>query len=511
MKHFKFIVLSLAVALVAMACTHENATNPPVEPVFGQIGSGAKHYEITSDTTFAKGTYELKGWVYIPDGVTVTIEPGTIIKGDISTMASLIVEPGGKLYARGTKEEPIVFTSNQPIGQRRPGDWGGLILCGKAPNNKGIMTIEGGPRTSHGGNDPNDCSGALEYVRVEFAGYPFQADQEINGITFGSVGRGTKISHLQVSYCNDDSYEWFGGTVDCKYLVAYHGWDDEFDTDNGFQGRLQYLLSVRHPRIADTSVSSGFESDNNSDGNDDLPMTSPVFANVTFVGPIAQGKNDTDLFIWNSWENNSNNSNYINAGDYKIINPENNAKLGVFSSAMHVRRNSRLQCYNSVAVGFPIGLLLDIDKKTETNNSRLYAQQNKTIANNFFGGCGILGTDVYKQMKDSLSENGKLPFTAGAPSYSTQYAKENNTCVENGTPADYLIQPNSLLGGVKGSNFAPIAGGEISRMSVKSMASFNVTDNFFDNVDYVGAFKSDSEADDWTAGWCNFDPQNTEY
>lgn len=118
----------------------------------------------------------------------------------------------------------------------------------------------------------------LSYVRVEFAGFPFQTDKEINGITFGSVGSGTTVDHLQVSYSNDDSFEWFGGSVGCKYLVAYHGWDDDFDTDNGFSGNLQFLLGVRDPRIADKSLSNGFESDNNSDGSDEEPYTTAVSA-----------------------------------------------------------------------------------------------------------------------------------------------------------------------------------------------------------------------------------------
>jgi hypothetical protein len=141
-----------------------------------QIGNGDKEFVFTGKQTLKKGTYLLKGWVYVADGAELTIEPGTIIKGDKQTMAAIIVERGGKLIAQGTKDAPIVFTSNAPKGQRRPGDWGGLILCGKAPHNAGQAQIEGGPRTKHGGNDAHDNSGVLSYVRVEFAGYPFATD-----------------------------------------------------------------------------------------------------------------------------------------------------------------------------------------------------------------------------------------------------------------------------------------------------------------------------------------------
>ncbi len=210
-----------------------------------QIGNGDQEFVFTGKQTLKKGTYLLKGWVYIADGAELTIEPGTIIKGDKQTKAALIAERGGKLIAKGTATEPIVFTSEEAAGSRKPGDWGGIILCGKAKNNQTEQQIEGGPRTKHGGADDADNSGALSYVRIEFAGYPFQKDKEINGLTLGSVGSGTEIDHVQVSYSNDDSFEWFGGTVNCKYLVAYKGWDDDFDTDNGFSGKVQYGLSAR--------------------------------------------------------------------------------------------------------------------------------------------------------------------------------------------------------------------------------------------------------------------------
>ena len=221
------------------ACDHILFSTDGKEDTNGtEIGNGDAEFVFTGKQTLKKGTYLLKGWVYIAKGAELTIEPGTIIKGDKQTKAALIAERGGKLIAKGTASEPIVFTSEEAAGSRKPGDWGGIILCGNARNNQTDMQIEGGPRTHHGGNDDADNSGVLSYVRIEFAGYPFQKDKEINGLTFGSVGSGTQIDHVQVSYSNDDSFEWFGGTVNCKYLVAYKGWDDDFDTDNGFSGKV---------------------------------------------------------------------------------------------------------------------------------------------------------------------------------------------------------------------------------------------------------------------------------
>ncbi len=320
-----------------------------------QIGNGDQEFVFTGKQTLKKGTYLLKGWVYIADGAELTIEPGTIIKGDKQTKAALIAERGGKLIAKGTATEPIVFTSEEAAGSRKPGDWGGIILCGKAKNNQTEQQIEGGPRTKHGGADDADNSGALSYVRIEFAGYPFQKDKEINGLTLGSVGSGTEIDHVQVSYSNDDSFEWFGGTVNCKYLVAYKGWDDDFDTDNGFSGKVQYGLSLRDSKIADTSQSNGFESDNCADGATVDPRTKATFSNITFVGP----KVLDDKF--------QNTTDYITAGAY---NPNNGSALGKFQSAMQIRRSSNLNCINSVALGWPIGLIVDGEKGETVKNAK---------------------------------------------------------------------------------------------------------------------------------------------
>lgn len=452
-----------------------------------QIGNGDDTFEIKGKYTLPEGTYTLKGWVYICEGAELTIEPGTIIRGDKTTRATLIAERGGKLWARGTAEKPIVFTSAQPAGSRKPGDWGGIILCGKARNNRTEMTIEGGPRSRHGGSDDGDCSGALSYVRCEFAGYPFMADQEINGITFASVGSGTQLDHIQVSYSNDDSFEWFGGTADAKYLVAYHGWDDDFDTDNGFSGRVQFCLGVRNPRLADQSVSNGFESDNWSDGTDIEPRTACIFSNVTLVGPMGQ-----DAAF-------SNTADYIDGGAY---NPQNGSKLGQFQAAMQVRRYSNLSCFNSVAMGFPVGLVIENDKGSDTQGDAL--DGSFAIGRVFFAGMGILGSDKNKDFQDRYTDNSSDFDPTKEESFSSAYFK--TAALGNrvfATVAELgLRQPNSL---VAGTDYRPAAGSPL--LGAASFEDERVAAGF-DRVSFVGAF---GEGENWLEGWTEFDTQHADY
>lgn len=494
MKKFNYLsVLFIALmATIFVGCKDEKddpAVDSEEQILFNsnEIGNGDQEFEIKGKHTLKKGTYILKGWVYVTNGAQLTIEPGTIIKGDLETKASLIIEPGGKIYAEGTAELPIVFTSNQAKGSRKPGDWGGIIVCGRAKNNKGAMLIEGGPRTLHGGNNDEDNSGILRYVRIEFAGYPLKTDQEINGLTLGSVGSGTQIDHIQVSYTNDDSFEFFGGSVNAKYLVAYHGWDDDFDTDNGYSGKLQFLLGIRNPKIADTSLSNGFESDNNSEGSTSSPVTHCVFSNVTLVGPLGQDANF------------ANNAEYINAGVY---NPNNGSKTGLYQAAMHIRRNTNLSCFNSVAIGFPVGLILDNEKGTVQTAA---TEGNLVLNNIFFGGMTILGADANKKWLDQLSTNGK-DLDPTQESFSSTYFKtsgRNNQNYESIVDLK-LKQPNSLLAN---TNYGPQASSPL--LGAASFSHSLLTG--FDVVTYVGAFASDSDNDNWTKGWCNFDPQNTDY
>jgi hypothetical protein len=242
-------------------------------------------------TLDASKVYLLKGFVYVPDGVTLTIPAGTIIRGDQGSKGSLLITRGAKLIAEGTASKPIVFTSNKAVGDRNPGDWGGLLILGKAVNNipGGTGLIEGGftaPFGNHGGTDNNDNSGVLKYVRVEFPGIAFQQNNEINGITFGSVGKGTTVDYLQVSYSGDDSFEWFGGNVNAKHLVSIANIDDVFDFDNGYTGKLQYLVAQRDPALADQAgQSNGIESDNSDKAYTTEPRTRPVISNLTLIGP----------------------------------------------------------------------------------------------------------------------------------------------------------------------------------------------------------------------------------
>ncbi len=439
------------------------------------IGNGNQEFVFTGKQTLSCGTYTLRGWVYIADGAELTIEPGTVIKGDKDTKAALIAERGGKLIARGTASQPIVFTSEQAPGSRRPGDWGGVILCGRARNNQNEMQIEGGPRTRHGGSNDADCSGVLSYVRIEFAGYPFEKDKEINGLTFGSVGSGTQIDHVQVSYSNDDSFEWFGGTVNCTNLVAYRGWDDDFDTDNGFSGNVQFALALRDSRIADTSQSNGFESDNKADGGDVQPYTSATFSNVTFVGPKV---------LDNAFQNTTA---YINGS---ALYPNNGSALGKFQAAMQIRRGSRLNCVNSVAIGWPIGLLLDGEKG---NTPEVAKNGGLKLHHLVFAGMDALGSDANKVYDDVLYDAaGKAVIDASQPSYSHTY---------------FLAQPgnkyyDSWTSLVASDGYTPAAGSPLL-----TGASFDGLTGFT-KVAYVGAF---GDGGSWMDGWTNFDPENTKY
>ena len=266
--------------------------------------------DITADARFHADTvYTLGGFVHVTNGATLTIDAGTTIQG--LPQSALFVMRGAKIRAVGTAERPIVMTSAQPAGQRKPGDWGGLVIVGNGVINRtGQIELEGSGtdrRTpvvsgsnypvSYGGTSDNaDDSGELRYVRVEFAGFGPAADQELNTFTFAAVGSGTEMSHLQAVAGLDDSFEYFGGAVDGKHLVSYEAGDDHFDMSEGYVGRLQYVIAFQstflEPRQGAGNNSGdpqGIENDGCSgagcaNGQASEPFNIPLVANFTLVG-----------------------------------------------------------------------------------------------------------------------------------------------------------------------------------------------------------------------------------
>jgi len=347
----KLFILFIATGLVTSSCRKIQVDGPTTvitDPVHANEKTVLEG-RITENTTLkAAFTYKLRGLVYVTNGAILTIEPGTKIVGENGKNGGLIITRSSKIIADGTAEKPIVFTSEAATPQR--GDWAGVVILGNAPTNasfngvQGIGEIEGGINNSDGlglygtpttqGQNPADNSGILRYVRIEYAGYAFLPDKEINGLTFGGVGNQTVVDYVQVSYANDDSFEWFGGTVNCTHLISFRTLDDDFDTDNGFSGKVQFGIVLRDSAIADISKSEAFESDNDANGSALLPQTSAVFSNMTVLGPRANSSS-----VGNS----------------------------LFLGAAQIRRNSSLSIFNSIFAGWPKGLLIDASKGVPTD------------------------------------------------------------------------------------------------------------------------------------------------
>jgi hypothetical protein len=255
---------------------------PPVnvpgidKPVIVVTGSVSQN-ETWTNTNY----YVLRGAVFVNEGATLNIQPGTWVIGESGSVGTLIVLRGGRLNAIGTREQPIVFTSDQAPGTRARGDWGGLIINGRAPVNlaggEGVGEADTGV---YGGTDENDNSGSLRYVRVEFAGVEFSPDNELNGIAFQGVGRGGTYEFIQVHMNRDDALEWFGGTADIKYAVASNAADDSFDWTFGWRGRAQFIAITQRSDDADW----GIEADSNEFNNNALPRANPQIYNMTICG-----------------------------------------------------------------------------------------------------------------------------------------------------------------------------------------------------------------------------------
>lgn len=440
---------------------------------------------VTANTTWtANNIYLMRGFVTVNPGVVLTIQPGTIIKGapkdrdptGQSRGGTLIVSQGARLEANGTVQQPIVFTSSKAIGQRGYGDWGGVVLIGKAPHNREAgRRPEGGLSGTLGAfNESTDNSGTLRYVRIEFAGITLtnEANSELNGLSMYGVGSGTTIEYVQVSYSGDDSYEWFGGTVNARYLIALRGLDDDFDTDWGYTGKVQFALSLRDPLIADQSGSNCFESDNFENPgepatgtNAGLPLTQPIFANVSAFAFSAVPSNASTAPTGGS---------------------------GSFQSGMHLRRNTAISIYNSVITGWPEGLRLE---GTATGTLANVQAGRLDLQGITFANVGIpnsttairgAGAITSQQAQDFFNTTSKLNNVAPSTDLATLFNAQAFTLTAPGllppATSPLLMAGNAVTGG-------------------------KLADPFFQPAPYRGAFGTTN----WTAGWANFNPQNTDY
>lgn len=452
MKNLKSWAFVALMAFATFSCDDNDPdTTPTTKSYTLTEQNGVTWLEGTVDenlTLSAAKKYMLKGFVYVKAPASLTIEAGTVIKGDQTSNATLIIEKGAKIMAEGTAAKPIVFTSAKAKGGRAAGNWGGIIILGQAPTNLGANAkIEGGVDRPYGGTDANDNSGVLKYVRIEYSGIAFQPDNEINGLTLGGVGAGTVIDYVQVSFNGDDAFEFFGGTVNAKHLIAYKTVDDMFDTDNGYSGKLQFLVGLSNPSVADASSSNGFESDGDSQGSDATPKTSATFSNVSLFGPRVNGTTTVN---------------------------------SLFKRAMHVRRNSNISVYNSLFAGWPEGLLLDGTKSQANATAGTLQMKNVVIA----------GTPAGKELLAESGSSFDVAAWFNAAANSNAVVADNATL--NITGAFSQTAPD----------FRPGTGS-----SLLGGASFTGMDAFFTTVAYKGAFGTE----DWTAGWTNWTPQETDY
>lgn len=414
---------------------------------------------ITANMTLdATKRYLLKSKVYVTAPATLTIPAGTIIYGDKTTQGALIINRGAKIDAKGTAANPIIMTSYAPKGFRNRGDWGGVVLLGKAYNSNGASaTIEGitassgsengvyGPANGNAADDDN--SGVMQYVRIEYAGIALSDNNELNSLTLGSVGSGTTIDHIMVTYANDDAFEWFGGSVNHKYLIAYATLDDDFDTDRGYNGKIQFAAVLRDAGQADFSGSRAWESSSNNSAaaptvGGVARHSAPKFSHVTVWGP--------NLFRATANVN------------------------SFYKAALEINSNSAIQVYNSIITGFP--------------TSAFFATTGATVTGNVFAANG--GT---AQAADGT-------------------AKPATFATDNVLEADVtkIFGAFSATGSLYSAATPPIF--QAATSPYLTGATDLSADTFFENAAYKGAFGATAGAGwNYAAGWVNFDPNNANY
>ncbi|MCH7410921.1 hypothetical protein MM239_16045 [Belliella sp. DSM 111904] len=466
-KNLKFAVIA---ALMAFSFACSDDTEPVVTPG-GDDDLVSLSGNLSTQTLTADKQYLLQGQVFVRDGQVLTIEPGTVIFGEKRSKGTLIVDRGGKIIARGTKENPIIMTSAQEEGERDRSDWGGLVIAGRAKTNQVDPAVEGiDPVLIFGGDNDSDSSGEYEYIRVEYAGIELTPNNETNSITMAGVGKGTFMEHLMVSFGGDDGFEWFGGNVDGRYFISHSTWDDDLDVDYGYSGNVQWALVVRNPFYADQSQSNAFECDNGPNDNDVQPYTTGTFSNVTVYGPRDRvGRS-------------------ISGNNYHAID---------------LRRRTAVSIFNSVFTGFPTGVRFNTQSVTEQYQAGRGVLANNIIINpnaNYAAGGGANAADV-QTIWEAKNTTVALPAADGPwEDFYRGYGLRPENFFARHTISSYPSNPNFTL----------LADGTLAAGASFEDAKFNEEgrSSYFDkNVPYVGAFGST----DWTDGWAEFAPLNVVY
>jgi len=454
----KLTIILAAITIAFTSCIKVEIDNSSTG---GDTGGGSEQDEIIrtkvitgtveSSVTLPKGKYTLRGYVYVSNRATLTFAPGTVVVSDSVLKGALIIERGAKLFAEGTQAEPIVFTTGRPPASRRPGDWGGIVLLGSAPTNRSTApVIEGGISRTYGGSIANDNSGALRFVRVEFAGIAADPNSEINSMTLGGVGSGTIIENVQTSYGNDDSFEFFGGTVNAKNIIAYATADDDFDFDFGFTGSIQFGVALRDPDFVDPGdAGNGVECDNDGTGTTAQPYTRPVLSNFTWIGP----------------------NNQIASNGLVLANHNFN---------MRWRRATQFEVRNSILMGF--------------NRAGFSIESDSTV-------------QFYKDGRSIFRNN--LVNAITAPFRAATNPIMTSAEVEVKALADGNIKYDAPAGIGLASPFNLTAPGFLPNAGSPALtgANFSGLNSFFTQTTYRGAFGTTN----WAATWTSFTPKTNVY
>jgi hypothetical protein len=418
--------------------------------------------DVTTNTTWTSdNVYFLDGLIFVDSLATLTIQPGTVIKGllsgNITTgdgASALIIRRGGKLMADATAENSIIFTSEldnlatpEDLTETDRGLWGGLILLGNATTNQPTANnqIEGIPpelNALYGGDDDSDNSGVLRYISIRHGGFSIsgQPGDEINGLTMGAVGSGTTIEYVEVFSNFDDGYEWFGGTVNTKYLIAAFCGDDAFDYDQGFRGKHQFWFTIQ----GQDEAGRGGEHDGGDDDETGTPYSIPEISNVTYIGSGAATQGV--------------------AGDGN-------------DRGLYFRDNAGGKYWSSVFTEY-VGIGIKIEDLGSGDDSRKQLEDgNLLLQNNYWWEFGKAGT--------------MLELADGK-----QWAADSLTANAN-TIADVQLRGISWTNGAEGLDPRPLYDSPIS------LGGIQPGDDFFSKVQYLGAF--DPRQDLWTNGWTALD------